>query len=221
MDQLYDPELLAIFLDESTDVLASIAAHLEACYGDHLDLAALTAIRRDFHTLKGSGRMVKLEALSEVAWRIEQLMNRWLSEQKPATGELLDLLAESHRQFSNWCASLKKNGTAEIRAQHLLDRIREMMYGTEEQTAMDATTPVPPLSAVPEQETSLEWTVEPVVSPSAAEAEPVTETIVQIGEIEVPAELFSIFIKEASTHVDTLKQALGLSGGNTISHESM
>lgn len=107
-DQLYDPELLAIFLDESTDVLASIAAHLEACYGDHLDLAALTAIRRDFHTLKGSGRMVKLEALSEVAWRIEQLMNRWLSEQKPATGELLDLLAESHRQFCNWCASLKR-----------------------------------------------------------------------------------------------------------------
>lgn len=223
-DQLYDPELLAIFLDESTDVLASIAAHLEACYGDHLDLAALTAIRRDFHTLKGSGRMVKLEALSEVAWRIEQLMNRWLSEQKPATGELLDLLAESHRQFSNWCASLKKNGTAEIRAQHLLDRIREMMYGTEEQTAMDATIPVLPLSAVPEQETSLEWTVEPVVSPSAVEAESVTETMVQIGKIEVPAELFSIFIKEASTHVDTLKQALGLSEGNTIlsiSHESM
>jgi len=226
MDQLYDPELLAIFLDESTDVLASIATHLEACYGDHTDLAALTAIRRDFHTLKGSGRMVKLEVLSEMAWRIEQLMNRWLSEQKPATGALLDLLAESHRQFSNWCVSLRKNGTAEIRAQHLLDQIREMMYGAEEQPVMGAETPILFTPAVPEQDVSPEWITEAVVPPLAAEAElePVTETVVQIGKIEVPAELFSIFIKEASTHVDTLKQALGLSGGDTIlsvSHESM
>ena len=223
-DQLYDPELLAIFLDESADVLASIAAHLEACYSDHLDLAALTAIRRDFHTLKGSGRMVKLEALSEVAWRIEQLMNCWLSEQKPATGVLLDLLAESHRQFSNWCASLRKNGTADIRAQSLLNRIREMMYGTEEQPIIGAASPTLSTSTVSEQGTSPEWAVEGVVSPPAVEAEPATETVVQIGKIEVPAELFSIFIKEASTHVDTLKQALGLSGGNTIlsvSHESM
>lgn len=225
-DQLYDPELLAIFLDESTDVLASITTHLKACYGDHLDLAALTAIRRDFHTLKGSGRMVKLEALSEVAWRIEQLLNRWLSEQKPATGALLDLLAESHRQFSSWCASLRKNGIAEIRARHLLDQIREMMYGTEEQQAIGAVSPVLSTSAVSEQKKGSEWVAEAVVSPPAAEAEPESamETVVQIGKIEVPAELFRIFIKEAGIHVDTLKQVLGLSGGNTIlsiSHESM
>ena len=223
-DQLYDPELLAIFLDESTDVLASIATHLEACDGDHLDLAALTAIRRDFHTLKGSGRMVKLEALSEVAWRIEQLMNRWLSEQKPVTGALLDLLAESHRQFSNWCASLRKNGTAEIRAQYLLDQIREMMYGTEEQLIINAETPILSTPAVPEQGMNSEWAVEAVAPLFAAESESVTETVVQIGKIEVPAELFRIFIQEASTHVDTLKQALGLSGDNTVlsvSHESM
>ncbi|MCC6917001.1 Hpt domain-containing protein [Nitrosomonas sp.] len=223
-DQQYDPELLAIFLDESVDVLASIADNLEACYSDRTNADMLAAIRRSFHTLKGSGRMVKLEALSEVAWRIEQLMNRWLSEQKPATDALLSLLAESHRQFSSWCISLRKNGAAEINAQPLLDQIREMMFGAEEQPASDTVTAPSSLSAVPELEMNPVMEPEPVASSAAEVPEIVPETVVQIGNIEVPAELFRIFIQEASNHVEALKQALGLSGNNTIlsvSHESM
>ncbi len=223
-DQQHDPELLAVFLDESVEVLASIADNLEACYDDRANEDALTAIRRNFHTLKGSGRMVKLEALGEVAWRIEQLMNRWLSEQKPATDALLGLLAESHRQFSNWCASLKKNGSAEINAQPLLDQIREMMFGVEEQPAADAATSPSSLSAVPGLEMNSAMELEPVELPAIGTPEATPETMVRIGNIEVPAELFRIFIQEASGHVDTLKQALGLSGSNTIlsvSHEPM
>ena len=41
-------------------------------------------IRRGFHTLKGSGRMVGLNELGEVAWEVEQVMNRWLEDQRPA-----------------------------------------------------------------------------------------------------------------------------------------
>ncbi|MXS86482.1 hybrid sensor histidine kinase/response regulator [Nitrosomonas sp. HPC101] len=136
--QLIDPELLTIFLDESSDVLASIAGQLEACYADHSNQDALTNIRRDFHTLKGNSRMVKLEALSEVVWHIEQLMDCWLSEQKPATRTLLDLLTESHSQFGNWCTNLRKDGAVEIRAEHLFDQIRQLMYGTDEQADVAA-----------------------------------------------------------------------------------
>ncbi len=213
-DQIADPELLAIFLDESHDVLTDIAHHLEACYIDPSDMNALTAIRRGFHTLKGSGRMVKLQDLSEVAWRIEQLMNRWLSEQKTATGALLDLLGESHKQFSSWCASLKKNGEVEIRAVHLLDRIREMMYGTGSQTGVDK--PV-----YDQRSGSL---LEPESSLTSLASETEAETSISIGDIEVPAELFRIFINEAGTHINTLKQALGIAGENdllSITHESM
>lgn len=159
--------------------------------------------------------MVKLETLSEVAWRIEQLMNRWLSEQKPATSALLDLLTESHRQFDHWCASLK-NGTVEIEAHYLLNQIKVLMYGTDEQA--DVTTAS--LTSEPALETTQ--------GQETAEVLPVAETgaeaAIRIGEHEVPADLFSIFINEASTHVTALKQALGLSGDNavlSVTHEAM
>ena len=47
---------------------------------DHnpLEAEALLTVRRSFHTLKGSGRMVNARALSEFAWAIENLLNRIL-----------------------------------------------------------------------------------------------------------------------------------------------
>jgi chemosensory pili system protein ChpA (sensor histidine kinase/response regulator) len=49
------------------------------------DREALTTIRRGFHTLKGSGRMVGLMDLGEAAWEVERAMNQWLEAKKPAT----------------------------------------------------------------------------------------------------------------------------------------
>jgi len=214
-NQPYDPELLAIFLDESGEVLANIANHLESCAADHSDQQALMAIRRNFHTLKGSGRMVKLEALSEVAWRIEQLMNRWLSEQKPATGVLLDLLAESHRQFSNWCTSLRKDGTVEVKADNLLNQIRVLMYGADGQ--QDATAAPLAFEQVPEIQ-------EQEITEVSSVPDIGTESVIRIGDYEVPADLFNIFVDEASAHIATLKQVPGLSEEDdalSVTHESM
>ena len=49
------------------------------------DRESLTTIRRGFHTLKGSGRMVGLNELGEMAWQCEQVMNKWLKDEKPAS----------------------------------------------------------------------------------------------------------------------------------------
>lgn len=215
-EQLIDPELLTIFLDESSEVLADIADNLQSSHTDPTDLGALAAIRRGFHTLKGSGRMVKLQDLSEIAWRIEQLMNRWLSERKPATDALLNLLEDSRRKFSDWCDNLRKNGTVEIEASPLLDRIKEMMYGTDAQPA-----------ATPTETLLHEQAFQPVSEldvPLSAPTPIETETSISIGHIEVPADLFQIFTNEASTHIDTLKQVLGALEENTaipVTHESM
>ncbi|HRQ06061.1 MAG TPA: Hpt domain-containing protein [Nitrosomonas halophila] len=126
-EPMIEADLLTIFIDECNDVLASIADNLQVCRHDPADMEALAAIRQGFHTLKESGRMVALPDLGEVAWRIEQLMNRWLGEQAPATDRLLALLAESHQYFGVWCAQLAKNGEAEIEAAALIEQIRSLM----------------------------------------------------------------------------------------------
>ncbi len=77
--------------------------------------------------------MVKLYDLREAAWRIEQVMNRWLSERNPATEELLDLLECGRTTIGIWCDSLKKIGTAEIDPTELFELARRLMYASESQ----------------------------------------------------------------------------------------
>jgi chemosensory pili system protein ChpA (sensor histidine kinase/response regulator) len=67
-----DGELLSIYLDEAGEVLASITAALPQCRAQPDNREALTTVRRGFHTLKGSGRMVGLNDLGEIAWQVEQ-----------------------------------------------------------------------------------------------------------------------------------------------------
>ena len=72
-----DAELLGIFLEEATEVLATLGDQLEVLAADSGNTEALGTIRRATHTLKGSGRMVGLTDLGETAWELEQTINLW------------------------------------------------------------------------------------------------------------------------------------------------
>jgi chemosensory pili system protein ChpA (sensor histidine kinase/response regulator) len=70
-----DPELVEIFVEEVREVLADMASH---CQYTELNQAALTEIRRGYHTIKGSGRMVKATHLGEFGWALENFFNQYL-----------------------------------------------------------------------------------------------------------------------------------------------
>ena len=89
-----DAELLAIFTDEAREVLAQARGTWAVLQQQPHSTSDLTALRRSFHTLKGSARMVGQQALGEAAWAMEQLLNAWLAEQRPASAELLALTGE-------------------------------------------------------------------------------------------------------------------------------
>jgi chemosensory pili system protein ChpA (sensor histidine kinase/response regulator) len=101
-----EPELLDIFLEEAKDVLVTMGEACEACQHNPDDQDSLTIIRRAFHTLKGSGRMVGLTDLGETAWRLEQLMNGWLAERKAASSDLLGLVERARGVFLDWVNAL-------------------------------------------------------------------------------------------------------------------
>jgi chemosensory pili system protein ChpA (sensor histidine kinase/response regulator) len=116
-----DQELLEIFLEEATEVVATIRTSLDEVRQSPHDREALTTIRRGFHTLKGSGRMVGLLDLGEVAWNCEQVMNKWLKEEKPLTHGLLKLLSDAAGGFSAWVSALQVSGTTVIDVTHITD----------------------------------------------------------------------------------------------------
>jgi chemosensory pili system protein ChpA (sensor histidine kinase/response regulator) len=105
-----DAELLAVYLEEAGEVLGTIGESLEQVRDLPQNIELLRTIRRGFHTLKGSGRMVGLTRLGEAAWAVEQVMNRWLEEERAATPDLFTLIAAARQFFEGAVATLKVNG---------------------------------------------------------------------------------------------------------------
>jgi len=119
-----DSELLDIYLTEAGEVLDSIRANADALDGNPGDRDALANVRRGFHTLKGSGRMVGLMELGEFAWHVEKIHNRVLEEQRPVTAAVLRMIGVAGASFREWVDALSEHRrvTPDPRALH--DAIR-------------------------------------------------------------------------------------------------
>ncbi|MET0775727.1 MAG: Hpt domain-containing protein [Pseudomonas mandelii] len=86
-----DDELREVFLEETDEVLEILREYLPRWTANPDDKAALSELRRAFHTLKGSGRMVRALVLGELAWAVENLLNRVL-ERSVAPGAAVQQL---------------------------------------------------------------------------------------------------------------------------------
>ncbi|KQV45673.1 Hpt domain-containing protein [Massilia sp. Root335] len=106
-----EAELLEIFIGEARDVLDVVGAALPAAQANPADQDTLTRLRRGFHTLKGSSRMVGLERFAAAAAAIEKVMNLWLAEARAATPDLLALLAHAHAELAAWVDELAAGGS--------------------------------------------------------------------------------------------------------------
>ena len=108
-----DNELRQIFVEEARDVLDSISEQLEMLRTTRDDQATLTTVRRAFHTLKGSSRMVGFKTVGEGAWAVEQCFNLWLAQERAASDDLLDLAEGAQRVIRDWVGQIARNPAAE------------------------------------------------------------------------------------------------------------
>lgn len=149
-----DDDMQSIFLEEARDVVRNGLAAARALAADPSNLADQTTIRRAFHTLKGSARMVGLNEFGEAAWAFEQLLNAWLAEQKPATDHLITLSSDALHAFGLWVediasqsdvvwssAEFRKASDA-MRLDHVLMPLR--LPGTPERVSLAQPDELPP-----------------------------------------------------------------------------
>lgn len=195
-----DEELLEVFLEEASEVMETLRGNLEILRGNLAEREPLTTIRRVFHTLKGSGRMVGLKELGEVAWAVERAMNKWLQEAKPATPAVLELIGDAEVLFQHWVEMLEgREASAKIDTKSLLEAASRIENGIGE-TAAEST------SAVAEVEPEA---IEPVKVESKeiaqADAEEEEERLV-IGSVSLSPILFSIATEEAANHARALQK---------------
>jgi chemosensory pili system protein ChpA (sensor histidine kinase/response regulator) len=97
-----EDELLEVFLEEAREVVVNGLAAIDVLRDEPGNLSEQTTLRRAFHTLKGSSRMVGLNDYGEAAWSMEQVLNAWLAEQKPMPPGLLQLSSDALKAFGRW-----------------------------------------------------------------------------------------------------------------------
>jgi chemosensory pili system protein ChpA (sensor histidine kinase/response regulator) len=194
-----DAELLGVYLEESDEVLATIREQLEIVREHHANKDALITIRRGFHTLKGSGRMVGLMRLGEAAWAVEQTMNAWLQDERAATPPLLQLIGLAHEYFVDNVRRLK-SGESTSDERSLVAAAERVRRGEAPERATAAPAQSPASAEL--QDSELTVRVEPSVAEPVAEP----EEFVQLGAHRVSTTLFAIFSGEARAHVAAIKE---------------
>ncbi|HUO67761.1 MAG TPA: Hpt domain-containing protein [Gammaproteobacteria bacterium] len=88
-----DPELVELFIEEAKEEVGNIGRQLPMWTADLRNSEALIAVRRSFHTLKGSGRMVGAQLIGEYAWSIENLLNRLINQTVEPTPGMVEFVA--------------------------------------------------------------------------------------------------------------------------------
>ena len=212
-----DQELLEVFLEEAQEVLHTMRDNLEACRL-RTEREPLVTIRRGFHTLKGSGRMVGLTDLGEVAWNVERALNKWLQDSRPVTPGLLRFIAEAERRFTGWVETLGSQGGVSIEANDLTAIAQQIESGSEPGEAVEA-----PVKGVPEAVAKRE--AAPPVPPEAvaravaraAAAAPAPQTAPMGGtpaaakpqaRDDIDAQLLPVFLEEADELFPQIDAAL-------------
>ena len=102
----YDDEMREVFIEEALDVVSDARGALDELLKQPADMALQTTIRRAFHTLKGSSRMVGLPEFGEAAWACERLYNTQLADHRPAEGPLIEFTDWALNELSVWIAEI-------------------------------------------------------------------------------------------------------------------
>lgn len=90
-----DAEFVQVFFEEAAGEVSTLLDALGRWRESLSRDDSLMSMRRSFHTLKGSGRMVGEMQIGEFAWRFERLLNTIMDGQAPASEEVATLLGDA------------------------------------------------------------------------------------------------------------------------------
>ena len=188
-----DDEILEIFIEEAEEELHNIRNLLPAWKADPSADDSLKDLRRSFHTLKGSGRLVGASELGEFAWAFENLLNRIIDGAIGPSAAMFDVLEQATDALPQMIAQFKDG----IEPQSDIAMLSDM--------AFELAQPGGNLAAAPAE-----------VQTPAPTAEAVTE---QPGVAEIPEldpVLLDIYSNESEGHLDEIESYVqGVNAGGS------
>ncbi len=197
-----DDEIREVFLEEFQEEIGSLEQVLPTWRKQPSNMEQLRPIRRVFHTLKGSGRLVGAKALGEFSWKVESTLNRVLDGTRSASPAVVSLIENAFNTLPLLRAALQGESVhADLEGiQQLADRVsagEEVFY----QPVQAAAAPAP---ALPDVTPPAAVEAEPVVSRPEPSVEAAVESEQEDEGFAIDPVLFEILKPEVAGHLETV-----------------
>ncbi|HWS77107.1 MAG TPA: Hpt domain-containing protein [Thermomonas sp.] len=183
-----DDEIREIFLEEFEEEIGNLDQLLTPWRRAPDDGELLRPIRRVFHTLKGSGRLVGAKTLGEFSWHVENMLNRVLDGSRPASHAVVAFIGQTREVLPHLHAALRGEAAVSVdlaSMEAVADRLaagEDVLLG-----AVAGAAPAEPVAA-------------PVVEEPVAAAAPAAETV----SVQVDPVLLDILGAEVGGHLETV-----------------
>ena len=227
-----DDEIIEIFLEEAEEEYQNIGRLLSQWQADQSDHDALKDMRRSFHTLKGSGRLVGARDLGEFAWAFENMLNRVIDKTVEVSPVMFEVLHQGRDTLPHLFELFKTGGQADQPVLALMGAADNLSQGKEVEWVAAETAGVPAadeeieLSGESSAEIELPETdggetgfeIMKAMTPpdenndfEISLAEEVTPATSEAASAATPLPdidpvLLDIYRKEVATHLNTLRQ---------------
>jgi chemosensory pili system protein ChpA (sensor histidine kinase/response regulator) len=212
-----DPELLKLFTEEAHEELTRIQACFPAWDHNPLERDSLVTVRRSFHTLKGSGRMVGARELSEFAWAIENLLNRVLDNTLSRTPAILETLRAAVGALPELITQLQTRAPVRADISTIASRAHALAAGreatapstpeqAEEEAELQASGAVPAGASAPPERRAVPATTPAARASPGARPAPALASAELAGRQTLPDDtLRDIYARETAAHVATVR----------------
>ena len=163
-DDDIDDEIREVFLEEFAEEIDNLDRLLPPWREQPDDLERLRPIRRVFHTLKGSGRLVGARTLGEFSWKVETLLNRVLDGSRAASPAVVAMVDQAFYALPQLQAALRGQGAIRVDLERLQADAERIAAGDE---APPAPATLPPAVTSAQEH----WQVDVAASEPAAPAD--------------------------------------------------
>ncbi len=165
-----DEEIVEIFIEEAVEVLGELHTYLPQWKANSDDEEALAVVRRSFHTLKGSGRLLGANLIGEFSWKFENMLNRIIDNKISVSEPLHNVLDEALNVLPQLIEQLKGN-------REPIENIAQLMASTD---------------AIAEGRDVVVAKVEPVEAESQLDSAEDTADVVESDEAGISTEEISV-----------------------------
>ena len=203
LDDTIDDEIIEIFMEEAEEAYETISGLLPGWINNTANDEPLKEMRRAYHTLKGSGRLVGAIDLGEFAWAFENMLNRLLDSTIKVDPEVLELMERGKQTLPELFELFKVNKKPGKNILTLMEYADALSQG--KSINIDAA-----VSDEIQTESVSEIKVESepeIITLTEIEEEPLVEIVeAELPPVDIDTALLDIYRKEVATHCHSLKQ---------------